>query len=84
MGEDMTTPDALMVEAKRQMLEGREPASFSDWALIMNFCAFAIKESTALLACKLLARIYKMPLSDAQVEGIVQFQQARKSRMKRA
>ncbi len=76
----MVSPDELITEAKKQMIEGREPETFEDWSLVMNFIARNIEYSSAPTACQLIARIYKMPLNDQQVEAIVLYQRARRTK----
>jgi len=76
----LVSPNELIAEAKKQMIEGREPQTFQDWSLIMNFVARNIEYSSALVGCKLIARIYDMPLNDSQVEAIVLYQQARRGK----
>jgi hypothetical protein len=64
-----------MIEAaKEHMLEGREPASEKDWALVMNFLAANTAEELAKPACRLMATLYDMPLTEEDVDAIVQYQ----------
>jgi hypothetical protein len=78
MNGGLVSPDEMIEAAKKDMLDGREPASIDDWARVMNYCAFNVQSEVASSACKLIARIYNMPLTDDLVENIVQFQLARR------
>lgn len=74
----MVSPDEMMAAAKEQMLGGNEPQSHRDWQLIMNFLAANIHGGAAHQACRLMAKLYDMPLSDQEVREIVDFQLARR------
>jgi hypothetical protein len=84
MAKNLTSPNELLDEAKKQMLGGRDPKSYNDWALVMNFFALNVDQENDLLACKMLRSLYKIPLNDDQVRAIVEFQRARKAGMKHA
>jgi hypothetical protein len=71
----IVSPDEILNAAKAQMLDGREPESKDDWALIVNFIAHNIAPEIALNGCLLMRTIYEMPLSDYDVTEIVKFQQ---------
>jgi hypothetical protein len=75
------SPNDMLAAGKQIMLEGREPQSQRDWYLIMNFLAGNVHHSVALSACQLLAHIYEMPLTDAEVEAIVNFQLQERAKM---
>ena len=68
------SPNEMLAQAKTAMLEGKEPQSRDDWVLIMNFFAMNVHPDVALLACRLIAKLYDMPLSEGEVEQIVNFQ----------
>jgi len=84
MSKNQTSPDELVTEARKQMLDGKEPKTYKDWALIMNFLAFNLERESCLIGCKLIRTLYNMPLSDDQVRSIVDYQQARKNGVKHA
>jgi hypothetical protein len=73
----LTSPNEMLAAARKEMLDGREPQSYEDWVLVMNFMACNIAPEVADAACKLMAVIYEMPLSVQDVEQIVDFQLAR-------
>jgi hypothetical protein len=75
------SPDDMLEEGKKIMLQGREPKSQRDWYLLMNFLAGNVHHSVALSACQLLAHIYEMPITDAEVEAIVNFQLQERAKM---
>ena len=73
----LTSPNQMMEEAKKQMLDGRDPKTHGDYELIMNFFAFNIHHEAASTACHLIAQLYSMPLSESEVDEIVAFQTKR-------
>jgi hypothetical protein len=75
----LVSPNSMLEAAKDIMLDGREPETREDWAVVMNFFAANIQVEVALSACKLLVKIYHMPLSDDEVKEIVEFQLARRN-----
>jgi hypothetical protein len=75
----MRTPNEMVVEACEQMLDGKMPESRDDWVLVMNFAAFNVQPEAAVSACQLLRILYDMPLTEAEVVQIVNFQIAGKS-----
>lgn len=70
----LVSPNEMMAAAKEEMLGGREPETETDWELIMNFLAVNIHHEVAMPACKVMAKLYDMPLTDNQIEQIVAFQ----------
>jgi len=76
------SPNELLEAAKRHVLNGTDPKSKEDWQRVMNFMAFNVHESVALSACRLLASIYDMPLTESEVKQIVEFQLKSKSETK--
>jgi hypothetical protein len=74
----MMSPNAMLEEAKNLMLEGREPETPRDWAILMNCLAANISPEVAQPACRLIARLYSMPLTTPEVDEIVAFQLARR------
>ena len=71
------SPNQLMFEAKRLMLDGREPQTVTDWTLIVNFLAFNVDPSAALSVMKVMRLLYDIPLSEAQVDEITRYQLAK-------
>ncbi len=80
MGSELRSPNDMLAAAREHMLDGRKPQGYSDWELVMNFLAFNVHPEAALPACKVMALIYKMPLSGQDIEKIVAFQVARQER----
>ena len=74
----LVSPNEMMSAAKDMMLDGREPESHEDWALLMNFLAANVAAEAALPACHVISQIYSMPLSRSEVTAIVEFQLARR------
>ena len=64
--------------SRAKMLDGREPQDKQEWAVLMNFVAANTHESGGALACRLIAKIYRMPLTDDEVDEIWDFQFARR------
>lgn len=79
MAHRMISPDQAIEEAKRLMLDGRDPETSEDWALIVNCLAVNIAGGVAESACLLMRAIYQMPLSEQEVKEIVAFQLANKN-----
>jgi hypothetical protein len=71
------SPDELLANAKELMLDGRDPETHRDWALVMNFMAHNVHPDTAEPACQLLRVIYRMPLTEDEVSDIVLFHLAK-------
>jgi hypothetical protein len=74
----LRSPNELVAAAREQMLDGREPESREDWVRIMNFLAFNVHPVAAVPTCRLMAKMYDMPLSEQEIEKIVAFQLAKK------
>jgi hypothetical protein len=64
----------MLEAAKSMMLEGREPSTKRDWELVMNFFAANIVPECARPACRLMAMMYDMPLTEGEVNDIVSYQ----------
>lgn len=75
----MRTPNEMVVAACEQMLDGNMPKDRDDWVQVMNFAAFNLHPGAAMPACLILRTLYDMPLSDDDVQGIVDFQLAAKT-----
>ena len=43
----MRTPDEMMDAAKEQMLDGRDPVTYTDWKLVVNFLGANLHEDAA-------------------------------------
>jgi hypothetical protein len=69
----------MMEAAKEQMLEGQEPSSRMDWIKVINFWAVNIHPSAAVAAIHLMKMIFKVPLTDSEVEEITLKQLSMKS-----
>lgn len=74
----LRSPNEVMQAAKDHMLEGKDPESYKDYMLVMNFIAANVDQSVAHSACQVMAMIYDMPLSQDTVAEIVDFQLSRK------
>jgi hypothetical protein len=72
------SPNEMMRAAKDIMLEGREPESPNDWALIVNFVATNVAAGLEESASKLFRVLYSIPLTEEQVVKIAQFQAQRR------
>ena len=70
----LISPNEILEQGKQIMLEGRDPESKEDWVLIMNFLAANINSDIADSACKIIVKLYDIPLSDEEVSKIVNFQ----------
>jgi hypothetical protein len=68
------SPDEMVTEAIRIQLHGKAPRTPHDWVMIMNFIAWNLVPSVAHDACQLMAKVYSMPLSEAEVTDIVSYQ----------
>jgi len=75
---NLVSPNQMLAEAKEQMLDGKEPVTWEDWARIMNFCAANVHPEVAESCCQLLGKIYYMPLSKDHITEIVNFQLERR------
>ncbi len=71
----LVSPNAMLAAAKKEMLEGREPESREDWLLIMNFMVVNCLLGLRLSCCKLMVKLFDMPISDSDVEQIVEYHQ---------
>lgn len=69
-----TSPNALLQEAKEQMLKGADPVDRKDWMLILNFMSFNISAKVQPAALLLIKTIYNMPVSNDDVIKISEFQ----------
>ena len=68
------SPNEILAAAKDAMLEGREPETEQDWAMVVNFMAANIHEDTRGPAVQLICKLYDIPLSEGYVENIIAFQ----------
>lgn len=73
----LRTPDEMFEQAKEVMLDGRDPASKEEWALIVNCWAVNVYPSVAYDAIDLLRVLYDVPLSREECSAIVKFQLSR-------
>jgi hypothetical protein len=71
---NLISPDYLLQEMSKLMLDGRKPESEDDWIRVVNGIAFNVEASVAGAACQLMRKIYDMPLSEENVDAIVAFQ----------
>jgi len=65
----LRSPNEIFEAAKRIMLDGKDPVSEYDWALIANFAAVNIHESVGSAALKFFMMIYNSPLDEEYLEG---------------
>jgi hypothetical protein len=72
------SPNEILEKAKAEMIDGRDPVTTKDWALVMNYMAFNVHADVAESACLLLRLIYDMPLTEDEVKQIVAYQQERR------
>lgn len=70
----LRSPNEFVAAATELQLDGREPETKEDWALVMNFVAHNVHEDIAESACLLMRTLFKMPLEDDEVAAIVEFQ----------
>jgi hypothetical protein len=75
----MRTPNEMVVAACEQMLDGKMPENRDDWVQVMNFAAYNVHPEAAEPACQVLRILYDMPLTEAEVVQIVEFQIAGKN-----
>ena len=66
----LVSPQEMLDAAKDVMLEGKEPANATDWAMIVNFMALNIATGLEEPALKLLKHIFDIPLPDEYIEAI--------------
>lgn len=74
----MISPNDLHQAAIRMQLGGKTPSTHREWMLCVNFWAFNVEKGLEVSLCKVMKMLYHCPLSDAQVESIARYQQARK------
>lgn len=72
------SPNEMLAKAKEMMLDGREPETKHDWMIIMNFFAANVDSSVAHSACRLIGKTYDMPITEQEIEQIVDFQLGKK------
>lgn len=70
----MRTPDECVQFAKDLMLDGRDPVTPHDWALILNCVAANMLEGTEESICALFRAIYQIPLKESYCRAIGQYQ----------
>jgi hypothetical protein len=71
---NLVSPRDMYDAACEHMLDGFDPITDEDWQLVVNFMAANIHEDSALPAMKLLKAIFDIPLSDEEIQIIVEFQ----------
>ena len=69
------SPNDVLEDAKRLMIDGREPQSEDDWILIVNCLAYNFSPDFVSPVLKILKVLYDIPLSYEEIEKIVEFQQ---------
>lgn len=72
--ENWVSLNEIFEAAKQHMLNGRDPKTPKDWALIINFIAYNISAGLELPATKLIARLFGAPLGEKYIEDIVNHQ----------
>lgn len=72
--DKLVSPNEMMQSAKDIMLDGREPKTDNDWALIVNFWAANTLPSLAESLSLLMAKMYDCPLPDDYIKQIAKFQ----------
>jgi hypothetical protein len=70
----LVSPNEMYAAAVNEMLDGNNPVTKDDYALIVNFMAANLIPDTALAACQLMGTIFQMPLSPDDIKDIVEFQ----------
>lgn len=78
MAGRFVSPDQVMQAAKDQMLNGQEPKSHVDWVKVINFVAFNMDAILASSICRVMKTLYDIPLTDDEIEEIVEFQNERR------
>lgn len=76
----LRSPNEMMGEAKRRMLDHREPKTRLDWYLVVNFWAANIAQGLEESACLLMHKLYDNPLSEWEIRQIAQYQAQRKEK----
>jgi hypothetical protein len=71
---NMVSPNQMIAEAKKQMLDGNEPTCTTDWMKIVNFVAFNTGAGVEKEVCFILKTLYDIPLSRKEIAEIVEFQ----------
>jgi hypothetical protein len=73
----LISPDEMLAKGIEMMLDGRQPTSREDWHILVNFFACNMQPGIAGPACRLMAAIYNIPITDEEIDDIIQFQQAK-------
>ena len=73
----LISPDQMLAAGIEEMLDGRQPTTREDWQILMNFFACNMQPGIAGPACRLMAAIYDIPITDEEIADIVLFQQSR-------
>lgn len=71
---NMMSPNDLQAGAIKIMLEGKEPVTQEDWIKCVNFWAANILPDFAHITCNLMGKIFSCPVSEKDIEEIVEFQ----------
>jgi hypothetical protein len=74
MTSQFQSPNEMLAKSKEVMLDGRDPVTRDDWALIMNCLAANIMPDACESACEVMRILYDMPLTKEDVQQIVEFQ----------
>lgn len=72
------SPNDLLEFSKKEMLEGREPETKTDWILVANCMAFNIDPSCSVPAMQVMGMIYDMPISKEELAEIATFQSTKR------
>ena len=74
---NLVSPNEMMAKAKEMMLDGREPGTTLEWMLIVNFIAFNSAAGLEVEICKLMKKLYDIPLDDDEIVFIAEEQAKR-------
>jgi hypothetical protein len=74
----LISPNELHMAAIATMLDGRQPADMLDWQKIVNFWAYNVAPASAVPSVMIMALIYRCPLPEDVIQGITEFQLARR------
>ena len=66
----MVSPNDLLADAKKHMLNGAEPEGREDWCLVFFYMARIVHKEVQPAALKLIGKLYDQPLSDEEIEKI--------------
>lgn len=68
------SPNEMLYEARKHMLNGNNPITNEDWAKVINFWAANIERDAVKAAIATLCAIFEVPLDKAYIGRIIDYQ----------